>query len=383
MAMTTRIAIVEVAQSAGNDTTDNLYDLIYKVTKEALDKAGLTIDEVETVISSATDIFTGISCANAFYWDSTAAFLKNGSRQDGESLFALGYAAMRIMGGHYDTALAIGICKGSEVPEYDSLTSLFGDPFCQRPLGLNETNAAALQMRLYMDRYGITQEQCAQVSVKNLGNALGNPYAHRKRQYSVEDVLKSERTVDPLTRLQCAPQSDGVVAVVLVSEEKARQLTKQPVWLKGYGSSLDGFHLGDRDLLNGSLHEAAKRAYRMAGITDPQKEIDLAEISEPYAFQELLWCEQMGLCGEGEGGRLIDSGRTQIDGDLPVNASGGVLANNPYVSRGLQRVAEAVLQLRGQGGERQVKKDVSTALAHGTTGLAGQCHAVAILSVEE
>jgi acetyl-CoA C-acetyltransferase len=192
-------------------------------------------------------------------------------------------------------------------------------------------------------------------------------------------VLHSETTVDPLTQLQVAPQSDGIVAVLMAAEDRARKLTDRPVWLKGYGSALDQFHLGDRDLLKGPLSEAARRAYRMADIREPQKEIDVAEISEPYAFQELLWCEQLGLCGEGQGGRLIDSGKTQLDGELPVNPSGGVLANNPYVTRGLKRVAEAVLRLKGQAGEHQVSKKVRTALAHGTTGHAGHCHAVAIL----
>jgi acetyl-CoA C-acetyltransferase len=142
---------------------------------------------------------------------------------------------------------------------------------------------------------------------------------------------------------------------------------------------MDTFYLGDRDLLKGQLRNAATRAYKMAGISDPRKEIDIAEITEPYAFQELLWYEELGFCNEGEGGKLIDSMSTQIDGDIPVNPSGGVLANNPYVSRGLQRVVEATLQVRGQAGERQVDKKVNTALTHGTHGFAGQCHVVAII----
>ena len=118
----------------------------------------------------------------------------------------------------------------------------------------------------------------------------------------------------------------------------------------------------------------------MAGIKDPRKKIDVAEICEPYAFQELLWCEQLGLCGEGKGGDLIDSGITGMDGSLPVNPSGGVLAMNPYPARGLYRIAEAVLQIKGQAGEHQVRKKVKTALAHSTHGFGGQCHSVIILS---
>ena len=379
--MVNKVAIVEVAQISGKESKDNFYDQTYWVTKEVLEKADLTRDELGTIVSTASDIFHGgISCANTYHWDAIGAYMKSGTRQDAESIFSLYYAAMRIMSGHYDTALALGLCKGSENPDNDVLTPFFSDYFYQRAIGLNETIAAALQMKLYMEKYGITEEQCAKVAVKNLSNALRNPNAHRKGRYTVDDILRSEMIVNPLTALQCAPKSDGMVAVLLASEEKAKKLTPHPVWLEGYGCSLDTYFLGDRDLLKGQLKNAAATAYKMAGISNPRKEIDLAEITEPYAFQELLWCEQLGFCDEGCGGQLIDSGATEVTGDLPVNPSGGALANNPYVSRGIQRVVEATLQLRGQAGERQVDKKLKTALVHGTHGYAGQCHAVAILA---
>jgi acetyl-CoA C-acetyltransferase len=359
---------------------DNLAEVIYRVVKEALDKSGLQRKEVGTIVTTASDIFhSGMSCANSYHWEATGGFLKNASRQDGESIFAFIYACLRIMSGYYDTAVAIGLTKGSENPDNDTLTSLYADPFCQRPVGLNETTVAALQMRAYLERYGITEEQCAKVAVKNLGNALYNPYAQVRKRVTVDDVLGSKRIVDPLKIMECAPKSDGVVAVLLAAEEKAVKLTDKPVWLKGYGCSLDTYIVGDRDLLKGQLLTAAKNAYKMAGISDPGKDIDLAEICEPYAFQELLWCEQLGFCGEGEGGRMIDSGITGISGALPVNPSGGVLAMNPYIARGLYRVAEAALQVKGKAGEKQVDKRVNTALAHGTHGFGGQCHAVVIL----
>jgi acetyl-CoA C-acetyltransferase len=378
--MPEKVAIVAVAQNAGAESKDNFYDQAYVVTKEVLDKVGLARDDLGTIVSASSDIYHGgISCANSYYWETTGAFLKNASRQDGESMFAFFYGVMRILTGHYDTALIISLCKGSENPENDACTFMYTDPFYTRGLGLQETMAAALQMRLYMERYGVSEEQCAKVAVKNLQNALGNPYAHKKGRYTVDDILNSERILDPLTAMQVAPKSEGIVAILLASEKKAKELTDKPVWFKGYGSSLDSFYLGDRDLLDGQLKNAAERAYKMADISNPRKEIDLAEITEPYAFQELLWCEDLGFCGTGKGGEFIESGATQKDGDLPVNPSGGVLANNPYVSRGLQRVVEATLQLRGEAGERQVDKEVKTALAHGTHGFAGQCHAVAIL----
>jgi len=168
--MAQRVGIVEVAMTPGAESKDNFLDQIFKVSKEVLDKAGITRDDVGTVISASSDVFHGgVSCANSYYWDAGAAFLKNGSRQDGESLFAFIYAVMRILSGGYDSALVLGLCKGSENPEDDMLTHFFTDPFYQRQLGLNETVAAALQKREYMDRYGITEDNvlgCCQESRK-------------------------------------------------------------------------------------------------------------------------------------------------------------------------------------------------------------------------
>jgi acetyl-CoA C-acetyltransferase len=138
--------------------------------------------------------------------------------------------------------------------------------------------------------------------------------------------------------------------------------------------------LGDRDLADcDALVSAAQRAYDMAGITVPLKEIDVAEISEEYSCQELLWMEGLGFCGRGEAGKLIDDGVTQMGGRLPVNPSGGMLSGNPTVVAGMTRVAEAVQQLRGEAGDRQVP-GASVALAHGVTGICGQHQCVAILS---
>jgi acetyl-CoA C-acetyltransferase len=375
-----RVAITHVAQSSGVESRESLMDFTYQVNKEILDKAGLKRTEVGCIIAGSADIFhSGLSCANAFDWDGIGAFLKEGSRAE-ESAMSFIYGCMRIMSGHYETVLVTALVKGSENPDNDPITSFYGDPFYLRPVGINESVVAALQMRQYMERYGVTEQQCAKVAVKNLNNALFNPYAQVKRRVSLDDVMNSERIYDPLKALECAPKSDGVVAVLLASESKAKKLTPKPVWLSGYGCSMDHFNPGDRDLVNGQLKTAAARAYKMAGIRNPRKKIDVAEVCEPYAFQELLWCEQLGFCGEGKGGDLIDGGETQIDGALPVNPSGGVLATNPYPARGLYRIAEAALQIKGQAGEHQVDRKVKTALAHSTHGFGGQCHSVVILS---
>jgi acetyl-CoA C-acetyltransferase len=139
---------------------------------------------------------------------------------------------------------------------------------------------------------------------------------------------------------------------------------------------MDTYFLGDRDLLsNFALKKAAEKAYRMAGIKEPRKEIHLFELNDAVAYQLPMWAEGIGLCEEGKGGHWIDAGWMEKHS---VNLSGGMLNGNPIMIGGLARAAEAVLQLRGEAGSRQAD-GIRRALAHGTTGAAGQHHAVLIL----
>jgi acetyl-CoA C-acetyltransferase len=235
-----------------------------------------------------------------------------------------------------------------------------------------------MQAQLLVAKSSISEEHLAKVAVKNLSNALRNPLAHRRKKLTVDEVLASAFQAYPLRELECAPSSDGACALLLASEEKAHKLSPRPVWVEGVAWGSDGSYLGDRDLLRGALTKVAKKAYQMAGISDPRREISVAEICEPFASQELLWYEELGICRAGEAGKLIDQGITEMEGNLPVNPSGGVLSTNPYVARGLIRIGEAAWQLMGRAGEHQIPK-ADTALAHSVHGLAGQFHSVVIL----
>jgi acetyl-CoA C-acetyltransferase len=173
------------------------------------------------------------------------------------------------------------------------------------------------------------------------------------------------------------------VAVVIANEEKTKRFGKKPAWIKGIAFCMDNYLLGDRDLAEcAALTKAAKQAYSAAGISNPRKEIDVAEIYDAFSYQELMWTEGLAFCEKGEGGKLAESGATAKAGDIPVNPSGGLLPSHPVIAAGLIRIAEAVRQIRGEAGEMQVDKDVRTALAHGVNGVAGQSHCVWILGKE-
>jgi len=166
------------------------------------------------------------------------------------------------------------------------------------------------------------------------------------------------------------------VGMLLASEERARDFTDNPVWITGFGSCMDRYFLGDRDLAgNFALKQASARAYKMAGIKDPRKSVDLVELMDCYAYQQPMWLEGLGLADEGRGGVFVDEGGL---GSYNVNLSGGQLSGSPLIIGGLYRAAEAVLQLKRSAGEHQAA-DVKTALVQSTTGGAGQFHSVMIL----
>ncbi len=292
---------------------------------------------------------------------------------------ALFYAMIRILSGETDSALVVAHCKMSQSCP-NQVTWGAGDPFFMRPAGVDDLNAAGIQANAYMSAHGITEEQCAHVSVKNKTNALLNPLAQDGRSITVADVMASPYLSVPIKELDRAPYSDGACGLILVSEKKAAEWGKRPpIWIAGAGSCNDLYFFSDRDLKQfGLLERAAKKAYAMAGITDPLKEIDVAEISETYSYQELMIYEGLGFCSRGKGAELLESGVTSLAGRLPVNPSGGMLGGLPDLVVGLNAVIEAARQLASDAGDHQVD-GARMALAHGKNGFAGQQNTVIVL----
>jgi acetyl-CoA C-acetyltransferase len=257
------------------------------------------------------------------------------------------------------------------------------DPIYHRPLGLEAISSAGIQANAYMEKEGISEEEFAQVSVKNHGNARNNPFAQLPMDLTVDDVMRSRKIADPIKLLDCSPVSDGAAAIIIANEELAQKAITKPVWIKGMAHCSDEYFLGDRDLANPkALRDAAQRAYTMAGIANPLEEIDVIELYDAFTYMEPLWLEGMGFCASGQGGKMIDRGMTTMGGVLPVNPSGGVLSAHAVLVAGLARIIEAAYQTRGDAGRRQVE-GANTALAHGINGPCGQSHCVWILSGEK
>lgn len=381
--MERRIAVVGSCQTKYERSMADRHhgEMIYQTVIAALDNTGISIEDIDTVIGAGCDMLDGRSISSVFTVEAMGAFLKEESKVEADGAFATVYTMMRMLSGAFDTAMIVAYSKSSEShPHYYS--GMMFEPLLQRPVGLDGLTAAALQASRYMDKYGVTEEQAARVAVKNRKNGMNNPVAQIKKENSLDDVLKSEVIASPIKKLDSCPISDGVCVLILAAEGKAEKIIDRPAWIKGFSHCLDSYYLGHRDLGNAdSLKKAAKEACDMAGIKDPLKELDVAEVYEQFGYQELMIYEALGLCGEGEGGKFMDSGATEMGGSLPVNPSGGVLCAHPIMAAGLARVAEAAKQISGTAGGMQVD-GVKTALAHGTSGPCLQANAVLVLGGE-
>ena len=382
--MPNRVGIIGIAQTKyeENKLGLELGELCLEVVEKVMEQTGLLFAEngsgIDGAVTVSQDHWDGRTISGLGVVDIVGGHLREDEKVAEDGALAFGYAVLQILSGHKDIVLLVAHTKESQTDARLIEHAAFERNY-YRMLGLDFLSMAAMQARLYMSEYNITSEQCAQVVVKSRDNAQRNPNAQQSMPVTVEDVLKSPMLADPIRTLDCKPTSDGACAMILANEEKTKKYTNKPIWFKGMGSCYDTHFHGDRNLANcDSLVSAAQQAYKMAGVRNPRREIDVAEISEFYSYQELMWSEGLGLCERGEGGNLLARGLTQRDGEIPINPSGGVLSGIPVNVAGLSRVAEAALQLRGEAGAYQID-GVSTALAHGVSGACGQLHCVILL----
>ncbi|MCG2880977.1 MAG: thiolase domain-containing protein [Vulcanisaeta sp.] len=347
-------------------------ELAWIAAKQALEEAGLTLRDIDCiVIGSAPDTFDGVHMKGEYLADGAGGVGKPVMRVfvGGATGVMVPIAAWwHVASGHCKTVLAVAEEKMSDadIPHPQAVFRYIWDPVTEVPLQPNLIWIFALEMHRYMYKCGVKKEDIALVSVKNKRNALDHPAAQVAANITVEDVLKSEVLVWPVQLLDISPVSDGAAAIVVAREDIARRQTDTPVWIDGVGWALDTTSWTNRDLAFPEYaNVAAQMAYRMAGITNPRKEIDVAEVYDPFDYKELHHMEGLGLAKKCEAPILTREGVTQRDGDLPINPSGGLLGvGNPIAAAGLMKVAEIYWQLAGKAGKRQVKKPVYTGLAH-------------------
>ena len=374
------IAIVGVHEHASRFSPDKTeFQIMAECAREALAEAGLAKHDVDGLFGASMTMGMMGIVDLAEYLDLKPDYL-DGTNIGGSSFVAhVNHAAAAINAGLCSVALvlygstaasnsmAIGTGGGGRTDPLSSFTN---------PYGMTTVGSYAMYANLHMQKYGTTSEQLAEIAVTMRQHASLNPNAKMRTPITVDDVLSSRVISTPLHLLDCCIISDGGGAVVVTSMDRAKDLATKPVRLLGCGEAVTHQEIGASDLLTIAAKQSGAKAMAMAGVT--HADIDLAMIYDSFTITVLATLENLGFCAPGEGGDFVSGGRIGLGGVLPVNPDGGGLSSNHPGMRGIFLVIEAVKQLRGECGDRQVA-DARLALAHGTGGTIGDKHSGATL----
>lgn len=358
-----KVAVVATAQTqlrpAWNDAQH--IDLISSVVTGVLKGSGFSIDDVDFVIDSGSDVLDGRSISNCGFLGALGAHHKEEARVEADGLWALQYGVNKIRSGASSVGLIVAYSKPSESVVENYWASQV-EPFYQRPVGFSNRAAAGIQAQHYLAHRKVSPEDLAALVAQRWRDAAQHGRVAIDSLPDTAAVLGADEAAAPLTNLMMARPVDGAVALLIVSEELARRTSAAPVFITGMGSGAESHAYADRDPLKlVSLHNAAAMAARAAGWSGA--DADIAEISAPSVVAEMLAMETLGL----------EAGKTA------VNRSGGGLPADPIMATGLVRASEAVRQLRDPhlyGGGNP-----SRALVHGTQGIAMQNNCVLTLEV--
>ncbi len=284
-----------------------------------------------------------------------------------------------IMSGEFNVVICAGVEKmsGASTEQAVEVISMASDRPFEQWNGATLASLNALSAREHMRRYGTAEEDMALVSVKNHENAYENPKAYLHKRVSVEDVLSSRKISTPLKLLDCSPICDGASCVALSRPELAEQLCENPIDIVGSAESSDlDFVFREEITSFRSTREAAHEAYSRSELKPT--DIDFFELHDAFTINEIIAYEDIGLCKAGEGGKLARSGKTRVDGDFPVNPSGGLKAKgHPVGSSGIGQAYEVFMQLSGKvKTPSRAVRGAKRALTHsmGGAGVTAQVH---------
>ena len=288
---------------------------------------------------------------------------------------ALSQAYLAVASGVHDTVVVGGAEKMTDVGEESAVEILAetADQEWEAVFGATLGSLYAMMARRHMHDFGTTKEQLAAVAVKNHHNASMNPDAQFGRDITLDMALNAPMVASPLGTFDCAPLSDGAAAVILCPWEDARKRVDSPIKILSCGQAGDYMALHDRPSLTrmDATAVAAKKAFKYASL-EP-KDVDLAEVHDCYTIAEIMAIEDLGFFKKGKGGKATEDGDTALDGKVAVNPSGGLKAKgNPVGATGVAQAVEAVMQLRGVAGDRQVA-DAEVALLHNIGGTGSTC----------
>jgi acetyl-CoA C-acetyltransferase len=357
--MKNRCAVIGIGQTKHTTKRDDLSiaGLVREAALRALEDAGLEWKDIDAVvIGKAPDMFEGVMMPELYLADALGAVGKPMMRVHTAGSVGGSTAVVAthlVESGVHERVLTVAFEKQSESDAMWALSPKY--PFVP-PLVAGAGGFFAPIVRSYIRRSGAPSDVGSIVAVKDRQNALKNPYAHlHMEDISLEKVKASPMLWDPIRYLETCPSSDGACAMVLASESAAAKSPRKPAWVRGTAVRSEPAQFSGRDQVSPRAGiDCAADVYKQAGITDPRKQIDVAEIYVPFSWFEPMWIENLGFSPPNEGWRLTLDGATAMGGDLPINPSGGVLSTNPIGASGMIRFAEAAMQVRGDAGAHQV-----------------------------
>lgn len=377
------VAVIGIGVTKFGELWDKSFrQLISEAGSKAILDAGISGKEIDALYvgSMSAGRFVGQEHVGALVADCSGFAHMHIPSTRVESACASGGLAIRqgflsVASGMNDVVVVGGIEKMTDVVGTEATNTLAtaADQEWEAFFGATFPGLYAMIATRHMYEYGTTREQLAQVAVKNHINGTLNPYAQFKKPVSLENVINAPIVAYPLGLLDCSPVSDGAASVILCAAEKAKNYTDKPVKIIGSGQASDTLSLhGRKDIctLESTVY-ASKMAYKQAGIQP--KDIDVAEVHDCFTIAEIVAIEDLGFVKKGEGGKAIDNKITTLDGEMPVNTSGGLKAKgHPVGATGVAQIAEIVMQLREEADQRQVK-DAEIGLAHNIGGSGASC----------
>ncbi|HEY2814750.1 MAG TPA: acetyl-CoA acetyltransferase [Acidimicrobiales bacterium] len=370
MAAAKRVAIVGAALSdCGRVDTKSPYELHHQAASRALADAGLTKDDVDGFGSTGMGVLAPVEVAEYLglrprWADGTGV---GGSTWE----FMAEHAVEAIQAGHAEVVvLAYGSTARSDLKAKRRSANLAfgsrGPSQFDAPYGHTLIAKYAMVAQRHMHEFGTTIEQLAEIAVSARYNAHFNPDAYYRDPLTIEDVNSAPMIADPFTTLHCCIRSDGGGAVVLTSEERARDLAKKPVWVLGSGECTNITTMSEwDDFTQSPAVQSGRLAFDRSGLTPA--DVDVCQIYDAFTSMVLLSLEALGFCGKGEAGPFVEDGKLRVGGALPTNTDGGGLSSCHPGMRGMFLMVEAVKQLRGEAGKRQVQ-DARIACVNGTGG---------------
>ncbi len=359
------------------DKTD--YQIMAECAREALDDAGLQLSDIDGLFGATMGMGPMGMVQLSEYLNIKPRYL-DGSNIGGSSFVShVAHAAAAIHSGLCEIALILyGSTAASDAMAIGTGNSSGRDPASafNSPYGMTLVSSYAMVAQRHMFEFGTTSEQLADIAVSTRHHASLNPHAKMRRPITRDEVLESRVIADPLHLLDCCIISDGGGALIVTSLERARDLKRKPIIVRGTGESVAHREIGAPDLTTIAARQSGEHAFAMAGMTPA--DIDFCTIYDSFTITVLCTLENLGFCKKGEGGPFVEKGGIGLAGRMPVNPDGGGLSSNHPGMRGIFLVIEAVRQLRGGLGARQVE-GAEIALAHGTGGYLGLMHSGATL----